>query len=119
MLTAPVAIVGLHLRAEIAPRRTLTRRYQVSTQGGRQPRGRGDSKELFYLSPTRNSIVGVSVDEKADSISLGTLASPVQFRRLWSDAFQHLRYDSRRSTLSYRINQLAKEHCSPHARHKL
>jgi hypothetical protein len=73
MLNAPVAIVGLHLSAEIAPRRTLTRRYQVSTQGGRQPRWRGDSKELFYLSPTRNSIVGVSVDEKADSISLGTL----------------------------------------------
>jgi Tol biopolymer transport system component len=49
-----------------------THRYRVSTQGGSQPRWRGDGKELFYLSPTRNSIVAVSVDEKTNSISLGT-----------------------------------------------
>ena len=49
-----------------------TRRYRVSTQGGAQPRWRGDGKELFYLSPARNSILAVSVDKKADSISLGT-----------------------------------------------
>ena len=47
-----------------------TRRYRVSTQGGTQARWRGDGKELFYLSG--NSVMAVDVDEKADSISLGT-----------------------------------------------
>jgi Tol biopolymer transport system component len=47
-----------------------TRRYRVSTQGGTLPRWRGDGRELFYAS--RNSILAVSVDEKPDSISLGT-----------------------------------------------
>lgn len=47
-----------------------TRRYRVSTQGGTLPRWRGDGKMLFY--GTRNNIVAVSVDEKPDSISLGT-----------------------------------------------
>jgi eukaryotic-like serine/threonine-protein kinase len=47
-----------------------TRRYRVSTQGGTLPRWRGDGRELFYA--WRNSILAVSVDEKPDSISLGT-----------------------------------------------
>jgi eukaryotic-like serine/threonine-protein kinase len=46
------------------------RRYRVSTQGGTLPRWRGDGGELFYA--WRNSILAVSVDEKPDSISLGT-----------------------------------------------
>jgi serine/threonine protein kinase/Tol biopolymer transport system component len=45
-------------------------RYRVSTQGGTLPRWSGDGKELFYAA--RNSILAVSVDEKPDSISLGT-----------------------------------------------
>jgi hypothetical protein len=47
-----------------------SRRYRVSTQGGTLPRWRGDGGELFYA--LRNSILAVSVDEKPDSISLGT-----------------------------------------------
>ena len=47
-----------------------TRRYRVSTQGGTLPRWREDGRELFYAA--RNSILVVSVDEKPDSISLGT-----------------------------------------------
>jgi Tol biopolymer transport system component len=47
-----------------------SRRYRVSTQGGTLPHWRGDGRELFYA--WRNSILAVSVDEKPDSISLGT-----------------------------------------------
>jgi tricorn protease-like protein len=47
-----------------------TRRYRVSTQGGTQARWRGDGKELFYLSG--NSVLAVDVDERGDSISLGS-----------------------------------------------
>jgi hypothetical protein len=47
-----------------------SRKYRVSTQGGTLPRWRGDGKELFYA--WRNSILAVSIDEKPDSISLGT-----------------------------------------------
>jgi hypothetical protein len=47
-----------------------SRRYRVSTQGGTLPRWRGDGRELFYAA--RNSLLAVSVDEKPDSISLGT-----------------------------------------------
>jgi hypothetical protein len=47
-----------------------SRRYRVSTQGGTLPRWRGDGGELLYA--WRNSILAVSVDEKPDSISLGT-----------------------------------------------
>jgi Tol biopolymer transport system component len=49
-----------------------TRRYRVSTQGGVLPRWRGDGRELFYLSETRNSVLAVGFDRKADSISLET-----------------------------------------------
>jgi Tol biopolymer transport system component len=48
-----------------------THRYQVSTQSGRNPRWRGDSKELFYYSPPQNSIIAVNVEEKGGEISLG------------------------------------------------
>jgi serine/threonine protein kinase len=47
-----------------------SRRYRVSTQGGTLPRWSGDGRELFYAA--QNSILAVSVDEKPDSISLGT-----------------------------------------------
>jgi Tol biopolymer transport system component len=48
------------------------RRYRVSTQGGGEPRWRGDGKELFYFSFPQNSIMAVNVDENAEEISLGT-----------------------------------------------
>jgi dipeptidyl aminopeptidase/acylaminoacyl peptidase len=50
-----------------------TRVYQVSTQGGTDPRWRGDGKELFYLSPeVQNNIMAVNVDESGGAISLGS-----------------------------------------------
>jgi len=76
-----------------------TRRYRVSTQGGTLPRWRGDGRELFYAS--RNSILAVSVDEKPDSISLGTphtiinaanyaAAAPVNFYDVTADGRRFL-----------------------------
>jgi Tol biopolymer transport system component len=50
----------------------VTRRHQVSTQGGTFPRWRGDGKELFYLSEPQNSMMAVSVDEKVEELSLGS-----------------------------------------------
>jgi len=50
----------------------VTRRYQVSTQGGTFPRWRGDGKELFYFSGPQNSMMAVSVDEKVEELSLGS-----------------------------------------------
>jgi Tol biopolymer transport system component len=50
----------------------VTRRYQVSTQGGTLPRWRGDGKELFYFSVPQNSMMAVNVDEKAEALSLGS-----------------------------------------------
>ena len=39
-------------------------KWQISIQGGREPRWRGDSKELYYLQQvgTKRSIIAVSVD---------------------------------------------------------
>jgi protease II len=50
----------------------VTRRYEVSTQGGGYPRWRGDGKELFYFSEPQNSMMAVNVGEKAEEISLGS-----------------------------------------------
>ncbi len=50
----------------------VTRRYQVSTQGGTFPLWRSDGRELFYFSEPQNSMMAVSVDEKAEDISLGS-----------------------------------------------
>lgn len=50
----------------------ITRKYQVSTQGGTRPHWRGDGRELFYFSVPQNSIMAVNVDEKAEQISLGS-----------------------------------------------
>jgi Tol biopolymer transport system component len=50
----------------------VTRRYQVSTQGGTFPHWRGDGKELFYFSGPQNSMMAVNVDEKAEEITLGS-----------------------------------------------
>ena len=74
-------------------------RYRVSTQGGTLPRWSGDGKELFYAA--RNSILAVSVDEKPDSISLGTphtiisaasygAAAPVNFYDVTADGKRFL-----------------------------
>jgi hypothetical protein len=48
-----------------------THQYQGSTPSGRNPRWRGDSKELFYYSPPQNSIIAVNVEEKGEELSLG------------------------------------------------
>jgi serine/threonine protein kinase/Tol biopolymer transport system component len=45
--------------------------YEVSTQGGRNPRWRGDGKELFYISGASNDMMVVNVNESSDAISLG------------------------------------------------
>jgi Tol biopolymer transport system component len=50
----------------------VTRRYQVSTQGGTFPRWRGDGKELFYYSQEQTSMMAVNVDERVEELSLGS-----------------------------------------------
>ena len=47
------------------------RRYQVSGSGGFNPVWRHDGKELFFYSPSDSSISAVSVQEKAQELSLG------------------------------------------------
>jgi Tol biopolymer transport system component len=52
-----------------------TKTYQVSNQGGTDPRWRSDGKELFYLPAVQNNmnnIMAVDVDEKPDETSLGS-----------------------------------------------
>jgi eukaryotic-like serine/threonine-protein kinase len=48
-----------------------TRRFPVSTKGGRNPHWRGDGKELFYFSPEHQNMMAVSVEEKGQEITLG------------------------------------------------
>jgi hypothetical protein len=43
----------------------------VTTAGGRQPRWRGDGKELFYVSPD-NKIMAMPVVETAKGLEFGT-----------------------------------------------
>jgi eukaryotic-like serine/threonine-protein kinase len=50
----------------------ITRKYEVSTQGGTHPHWRGDGRELFYFSVPQNSMMAVNVDEKGEEISLGS-----------------------------------------------
>jgi Tol biopolymer transport system component len=50
----------------------ITRKYQVSTQGGTHPHWRGDGRELFYFSVPQNSMMAVNVDEKGEEMSLGS-----------------------------------------------
>ena len=47
-----------------------SRKYLVSTEGGRNPHWRGDGKELFYYSQQRESLVAVSVEEKGSELAL-------------------------------------------------
>jgi Tol biopolymer transport system component len=47
-----------------------SRRYLVSTEGGRNPHWRGDGTELFYYSPQRESLMVVSVEEKGSELTL-------------------------------------------------
>jgi Tol biopolymer transport system component len=50
-----------------------TRKYLVSTDGGRNPHWRGDGKELFYYSPERKSLIAVSVEKRGgEELALGT-----------------------------------------------
>jgi len=50
----------------------VTRRYQVSTQGGTGPHWRGDGREPFYFSGPQNSMIAVNIDEKIEDLSLGS-----------------------------------------------
>jgi Tol biopolymer transport system component len=45
-------------------------RWQVSTGGGTVPRWRGDSREIFYLSPT-NEMMAVEVNGRGTSFEVG------------------------------------------------
>jgi serine/threonine protein kinase/Tol biopolymer transport system component len=47
------------------------RKYQVSKQGGGNPRWRGDGKELFYFSVPLDSMMAANVEEKGEELSLG------------------------------------------------
>jgi Tol biopolymer transport system component len=59
-------------------------KWQISAIGGRCPRWRRDGKEIFYLSPT-NQIMAVEVEEKGNSILMGT--SQALFRSAVSFSF--------------------------------
>jgi eukaryotic-like serine/threonine-protein kinase len=61
-------------------------KWQVSTGGGRQPRWRGDSRELFFLT-TGNKLMAAEVREKNASLEIGiqqslfqTSSAPSAFR---------------------------------------
>ena len=61
-------------------------KWLVSTGGGRQPRWRGDGKELFYMA-AGNKLVAAEIHEKDASIEIGkrqdlfqTNAAPSNFR---------------------------------------
>ena len=57
------------------------RRVQVSSEGGRDPRWRGDSRELFYLDYAKN-LVAVDVRETAGRIETGV--PHALFKVAWS-----------------------------------
>ncbi len=61
----------------------ITKRWQVSPNGGAFPRWRHDSKELFYVSPG-GEFVGVGVENKGNTFSLGE-ARPL-FRAFLAEA---------------------------------
>jgi eukaryotic-like serine/threonine-protein kinase len=49
-----------------------TRRYQVSTGGGSNPRWRADGKELYFLGPLSGDLTAVAVQESGQELKLGT-----------------------------------------------
>jgi len=46
-------------------------KWQISTQGGLEPRRRGDGKELFFISPAPTRIMAVDIAEKNGAIVAG------------------------------------------------
>jgi Tol biopolymer transport system component len=54
----------------VAPFRRPGAKVRVSAEGGRQSRWRGDSRELFYVTPG-GTIVGVDVRESGDQLEVG------------------------------------------------
>ncbi|HEV2616620.1 MAG TPA: protein kinase [Candidatus Acidoferrales bacterium] len=48
-------------------------KWQISINGGRWPRWRGDGRELFYLSPN-NKIVAAEISEQGTSLVFGKVA---------------------------------------------
>jgi Tol biopolymer transport system component len=61
----------------------ITRRWQVSANGGAFPRWRRDGKELFYVAPGYE-FVGVGVETKGNTFSVGEARS--LFRELLAKA---------------------------------
>ncbi len=56
-------------------------KWQVSTEGGVQPRWSGDGKELFYIAPGRNLMAGMVKGETELEIGTPTLLFAT---RMWS-----------------------------------
>ncbi len=46
-------------------------KWQVSSNGGRQPRWRGDGRELFYLS-SQHKLMATAIQEKGSSLEVGS-----------------------------------------------
>jgi Tol biopolymer transport system component len=58
-------------------------KQQISTSGGRQPRWRGDGKEIFYLDRD-NKLVSVAVNSQGASLVVGA-ARPLFEVRSWTE----------------------------------
>jgi Tol biopolymer transport system component len=68
----------------VSPFRRRGERVRVSTEGGAQPRWRGDGKELFYLAPD-GALTAVDVGVRATELEVGlprTLSPANDFRAL-------------------------------------
>jgi hypothetical protein len=58
----------------VEPFRREGERVRVSTEGGGQPRWRGDGRELFYVAPN-GRLMAVDVRAKGDRIDVGLPAA--------------------------------------------
>jgi Tol biopolymer transport system component/predicted Ser/Thr protein kinase len=60
-------------------------RFQISANGGSNPKWRSDGKELFYLDST-NKLVAVSIAAKGDSLEIGAPQTLFQ-TRVWARGY--------------------------------
>jgi hypothetical protein len=86
---------------------TSGNRWQISTEGGAQPRWRRDGRELFYISPERKVI---AVDIKAESSTLEVGTPKVLFQtRLVGYPGPRNDYDVSADTQRFLINNLPEQ----------
>ena len=95
----------------VVPYPSLSNRWQVSVDGGSQPRWRGDGKEIYYIAPDGN-LMAAPVEAPGAAFKSGIPTALFQ-TRIVAVAYDYIQYDVAKDGQKFLINSKMAEGTQP------